>query len=181
MTETVELPPWAIVSDKRRAHIARVTALIDEWADAMRLDSAARQEWHDAARWHDALRDAPEALLRELATGFPVADANVLHGPAVEGRLRRDGEHRTGVLDAVRWHTIGHKGWTRTGKALFMADFLEPGRSFMRAERGYLAHQVPHDFEGTFREVVRIRLELTLRDGKPLFLETVDLWNSVRG
>jgi HD superfamily phosphohydrolase YqeK len=181
MTETVELPPWAIVSDKRRAHIARVAALIDEWAEAMRLDPAVRQEWHDAARWHDALRDAPEALLRELATGFPVADASVLHGPAAEGRLRRDGEHRTAVLDAVRWHTIGHKGWTRTGKALFMADFLEPGRSFMRAERGYLAHQVPHDFDGTFREVVRVRLEGTLRDGKPLFLETVDLWNSVRG
>jgi hypothetical protein len=40
---------------------------------------------------------------------------------------------------------------------------------------------VPHDFNGTFREVVRVRLEGTLRDGKPLFLETVDLWNSVRG
>ena len=181
MTETAELPPWAIVSDKRRAHIARVTALIDEWAEAMRLDAAVRQEWHDAARWHDALRDAPEALLRELAVGFPVADAGLLHGPAVEARLRRDGERRTAVLDAVRWHTIGHKGWTRTGKALFMADFLEPGRSFMRSERNYLAHQVPHDFDGTFREVVRIRLEWTLRDGKPLFLETVDLWNSVRG
>jgi HD superfamily phosphohydrolase YqeK len=181
MTETVELPPWAVVSDKRRAHIARVTALIDEWAEAMRLDPAVRQEWHDAARWHDALRDAPEALLRELATGFPVADAGLLHGPAVEARLRRDGEHRTAVLDAVRWHTIGHKAWTRTGRALFMADFLEPGRSFMRSERNYLAHQVPHDFDGTFREVVRIRLEWTLRDGKPLFLETVDLWNSVRG
>ncbi|HTA74365.1 MAG TPA: hypothetical protein VK733_08845 [Gemmatimonadaceae bacterium] len=181
MTETVELPPWAVVSDKRRAHIARVTALIDGWAEAMRLDPAERQEWHDAARWHDALRDAPEALLRELATGFPVADAGLLHGPAVEARLRRDGEHRTAVLDAVRWHTIGHKAWTRTGRALFMADFLEPGRSFMRSERNYLAHQVPHDFDGTFREVVRIRLEWTLRDGKPLFLETVDLWNSVRG
>jgi HD superfamily phosphohydrolase YqeK len=176
----IELPPWAEVSDKRRAHIARVTALIDEWSNAMRLDAAERQEWHDAARWHDALRDAPEETLRELVVGFPVVEANVLHGPAAEGRLRRDGERRTSVLDAVRWHTIGYKGWTRTGKALFMADYLEPGRNFMKAERAYYAHQVPHDFDGTFREVVRVRLEGTLRDGKPLFLETVELWNSVR-
>jgi len=180
MSETVDLPPWAMVSDKRRAHIARVTALIDEWSEAMRLAPAERQEWHDAALWHDALRDAPEAMLIELAIGFPVTDTNVLHGPAVEGRLRRDGERRTPVLEAVRWHTIGYKGWARTGKALFMADFLEPGRSFARAERAYLAHQVPHDFDGTFRQVVRTRLEWTLREGKPLFLETVDLWNSVR-
>jgi 2-amino-4-hydroxy-6-hydroxymethyldihydropteridine diphosphokinase len=180
MTETVELPPWAIVSDKRRAHIARVTALLDEWAASMRLDQGERQEWHDAGLWHDALRDAPEATLRELAIGFPVADTNVLHGPAAEGRLRQSGERRAPVLDAIRWHTIGYKGWTRTGKALFMADFLEPGRSFAKAERGYLAHQAPRDFDGTFRQVVRLRLEWTLREGKALFLETVDLWNSVR-
>jgi HD superfamily phosphohydrolase YqeK len=180
MTETIELPPWAMVSDKRRAHIARVTALLGEWSEALWLSDAERQEWHDAGRWHDALRDAPEAMLRELVKGFPLADENVLHGPAAEGRLRQDGERRSGVLDAVRWHTIGYKGWTRTGKALFMADFLEPGRSFAKAERNYLAHQVPHDFDGTFRQVVRARLEWTLREGKPLFLETVDLWNAVR-
>jgi HD superfamily phosphohydrolase YqeK len=180
MTEGLELPSWAVVSEKRRAHIARVTALLDEWAEVMVIGSAERQEWHDAGRYHDALRDAPEATLRELATGFPVADANVLHGPAVEGRLRLDGERRAGVLDAVRWHTIGHKDWTRTGRALYMADFLEPGRSFSRGERTYLADQVPHDFDGTFRQVVRMRLEWTLREGKPLFRETVELWNSVR-
>lgn len=180
MSDFIELPPWAVVSDKRRSHIARVTALLDEWAEAMLVDATERREWHDAGRWHDALRDAPEATLRELAIGFPVADANVLHGPAAEGRLRLGGECRTGVLNAIRWHTIGHKGWTRTGKALFMADFLEPGRAFAKAERGYLAQQVPHDFDGTFRQVVRMRLEWTLREGKPLFLETVELWNSVR-
>lgn len=176
----IELPSWAVVSDKRRAHIERVTALLDEWSAALLLSEAERQEWHDAGRFHDALRDAPEAMLRELARGFPVADTNVLHGPAVEGRLRQDGERRASVLEAVRWHTIGHKGWARAGKALFMADFLEPGRSFAKAERTYLAKHVPHDFDGTFRQVVRLRLEWTLREGKPLFLETVELWNSAR-
>jgi HD superfamily phosphohydrolase YqeK len=180
MSEEIDLPPWAMVSDKRRHHIARVTALIDEWGRALRLSDTERQEWHDAGRFHDALRDAPEIMLRELAAGFPVADANVLHGPAVEQRLRLDGDRRAGLLEAVRWHTIGHKGWSRTGQALFMADFLEPGRSFARAERAYLARHVPHDFGGTFREVVRIRLEWTLREGKPLFLETVELWNAIR-
>lgn len=180
MTEAIDLPLWAIVSDKRRAHIARVTALMDQWAMALRLSDAERQEWHDAGRFHDALRDAPEGMLRELASGFPVSEANLLHGPAVEARLRRDGERRTGLLEAVRWHTIGHQGWTRTGRALFMADFLEPGRSFARAEREYFARNVPQDFDGTFRQVVRLRLEWTLREGKPLFLETVELWNAVR-
>jgi hypothetical protein len=61
-----------------------------------------------------------------------------------------------------------------------MADFLEPGRSFAREERDALAAQVPHDFAGVFRRVVQWRLEWTVRDGKPLFPQSVDLWNAVR-
>jgi 2-amino-4-hydroxy-6-hydroxymethyldihydropteridine diphosphokinase len=61
-----------------------------------------------------------------------------------------------------------------------MADFLEPGRPFLRADSAFLAEHLPHDFDGVFRQVVRMRLEWTLREGKALFPETVGLWNQVR-
>jgi HD superfamily phosphohydrolase YqeK len=61
-----------------------------------------------------------------------------------------------------------------------MADFLEPGRSFSRRDRAFLATQVPHDFDGVFRQVLRARLEYALREGYTLFPETVALWNAVR-
>jgi HD superfamily phosphohydrolase YqeK len=104
----------------------------------------------------------------------------VLHGPAAAERLVRDGERRAGVLDAVRWHTVGCAGWDRTGRALFMADFLEPGRKFMQADRAFLAEQVPRDFDGVFRQVVRMRVEWTVREGRGLFPQTAELWNSIR-
>lgn len=167
------------MGDRRRDHIARVTALLDAWASALHLPTAEAQAWHDAGRWHDALRDADEATLRALTPGMdrPVA---VLHGPAAAARLAAEGERRPDVLDAVRWHTVGHGAWERTGRALYMADFLEPGRHFLAADRAFLARQLPHDFDGVFRQVVRMRLEWTLREGKALFPEAVDLWNSVR-
>ncbi len=84
------------------------------------------------------------------------------------------------MLDAVRYHTIGYLDWDRTGRALFMADFLEPGRNFARRDRAFLAAQVPTDFDGVFRQVLRARLEHSLREGFSLFPETVDLWNVVR-
>jgi HD superfamily phosphohydrolase YqeK len=176
-----ELPAWAQAGDKRRAHIARVTALLDRWASEMRLSGDDTRAWHDAGRWHDALRDAPEAELRELVRGTPFAAApgGVLHGPAAAARLERDGERRASVLGAVRWHTVGNAEWDRAGRALFMADFLEPGRAFMREDRAFLASHLPTDFDGVFRQVVRMRLEWTLREGKPLFPETALLWNSV--
>lgn len=181
-TGDVELPRWALVSDKRRAHIARVTELLDRWAQEMQIGPDEARAWHDAGRWHDALRDAPDELLIGRAAHGAFADSplNVLHGPAAAATLEAGGEAREGVLSAIRWHTVGSPTWDRTGRALFMADFLEPGRTFMQADRAFLASLLPRDFDGVFRQLVRMRLEWTLREGKALFAESVALWNSVR-
>jgi len=178
MSEPV-LPAWAEVGEKRRAHIARVTALLDRWAAQLRLAPDEAQAWHDAGRWHDALRDATPETLRTLADE-PDRPVETLHGPAAAVRLVRDGESRGDVLDAIRWHTVGFAGWSRVGRALYMADFLEPGRQFARADRAFLADHLVHDFDGVFRQVVRMRIEWTVREGKALFPETVALWNLVR-
>jgi 2-amino-4-hydroxy-6-hydroxymethyldihydropteridine diphosphokinase len=173
------LPEWAQVTEKRRAHIARVTALLDFWAGALGIEDGERQAWHDAGLWHDALRDASEETLRSL-TGDDERPVHILHGPAAAERLVRGGEARGELLDAIRWHTLGSATWGRTGKALYMADFLEPGRPFSRADRAFLAAHVTADFDGVFRQVVRARIEWTVREGKMLYPETADLWNSIR-
>lgn len=176
----LELPAWSIVSDKRLGHIQRVTGLLDDWARQLGLPPEEARAWHDAGRLHDALRDAPESVLRALAGDSPEYATEMLHGPAAAEQLRRDGERRAELLDAVRWHTVGSAKWGRLGRALYMADYLEPGRKFSRADRAYLAAQVPHDFDATFRQVVRNRLEWSLREGMRLYPEAVVLWNSVR-
>lgn len=175
----LDLPAWSIASPRRREHIARVTALLDQWAAAMQISAEEREAWHDAGRWHDALRDAEEPLLRELSLDDR-APVEILHGPAAAARLASIGESRHDVLEAIRWHTLGNPDWSRTGQALFMADFLEPGRKFMTAERAWLAQMVPGDFAGVFRQVVKVRLEWSLREGKGLHPETVAMWNAVR-
>ena len=177
---SVELPEWARVTEKRREHIQRVTALLDEWAARLALPDEERIAWRDAGRLHDALRDAPEALLRELGGDSPDYPIEMLHGPAAAEQMQRDGERRAEVLDAVRFHTVGSAQWGRLGRALYMADYLEPGRKFSRGDRAYLAAQVPYDFDATFRQVVRARLEWSLREGMRLYPEAVVLWNSVR-
>lgn len=175
----VELPEWAVVTAARRAHIERVAALLAEWAAEMRVGASEAAAWHDAARWHDALRDAPEDQLRALAPD-EVYSGPVLHGPAAAARLAAEGERRQEVLDAVRYHTLGCAAWGRVGRALYMADYLEPGRAFGQADRAFLAAHVAHDFDGVFRQVVRQRLEWALREGNALYPETIALWNSVR-
>ena len=176
---SIELPGWARVSPNRVRHIERVTALLTLWAAQMGVDQAEAIQWLDAGRWHDALRDAPEPELRAIV-GDPAMHAALLHGPAAAIRLRDDGERREDVLEAIAHHTVGHPEWSRTGRALYMADYLEPGRPFARTERAFIAAQVPHDFRGAFREVVRNRLEWSVRESVELHGQTIELWNSVR-
>ena len=175
----VDLPPWAKVSEKRRRHIVSVTTLLAQWADVMGIPSEERAAWLDAGVFHDALKDAPDDELYALV-GDVAYEPQMIHGPAAAAYLERLGERRQSVLDAVRYHTVGYLDWDRTGRALYMADFLEPGRKFSQRDRAFLAEQVPHDFDGVFRQVVRARLEWSLHEGYSLFPETVSLWNATR-
>ena len=177
--QRLELPAWSIATDKRRSHIARVVALLRAWAEALKLPTVEVQAWTDAGAWHDALRDADEPTLR-ADTGDLTRPFEMLHGPATAIRLAALGEIRREVLDAIRWHTVGQTSWSRVGRALYMADFLEPGRAFMQADRAFLASCVPLAFDQVFRQVVRMRLEWAIREGKGLAPETVALWDSVR-
>ncbi len=175
----VDLPGWAQVSELRLEHIHRVTMLLGAWAAAMRLSAEETRMYIDAGRFHDALRDAPEKQLREITNDYDSPES-VLHGPAAAICLERDGESRRPLLDAIRHHTVGFIGWNSVGKALYMADYLEPGRKFSKADRNFLATMVPQSFDQVFRQVVRMRLEWTLREGMAIFPEAAALWNSVR-
>jgi HD superfamily phosphohydrolase YqeK len=162
----VSLPGWAVVSPTRRAHIERVVALLGRWADASRLAPAERARWLRAAWLHDALRDVP--AIDELA-----------HGPLAADRAAAEGESDRGVLAAVRFHSIGHAAWDDAGKALYLADYLEPGRSFDAAARAALAARVPTEREAVLREVAARRIAWVIESGWPLVPETVGFWNAL--
>nr|MDP2470246.1 HD domain-containing protein [Candidatus Palauibacterales bacterium] len=62
-----ELPAWAQCSSARRAHGVRVGDLLEEWARELGLSADDRTRWRAAGVLHDALKDAPEGELAELA------------------------------------------------------------------------------------------------------------------
>lgn len=166
----MSLPAWAQASPERRAHIERVVGLLQTWADAMGVDAKGRDRWLRAGWLHDALRDA--------ALGDPRA-----HGPAAADRAAAAGERDRGVLDAVRFHTIGSAEWDDVGRMLYLADYLEPGRDGSTADgdRAELARAVPTQRDAVLREVARRRIDWVLRSGWPLPAETVAFWNSLVG
>jgi 2-amino-4-hydroxy-6-hydroxymethyldihydropteridine diphosphokinase len=103
----------------------------------------------------------------------------LLHGPASAARAETEGETDRGVLDAVRYHSLGYAEWDMPGRALYCADFLEPGRSFDRVGRAAIANRFPADPRGVLYEVARRRLAYSIEFGWPIPESTFRFWNSL--
>ena len=130
-------------SPARREHIERVAELAAplgaaRWA----CPSSERHRWLRAVWLHDALRDAPEEELERWAPSTP-GPPELRHGPASAARAKAEGETDRGVLDAVRYHSIGLAEWDMVGRMLYCADYLEPGRKLEREWRAELAARLP--------------------------------------
>jgi HD superfamily phosphohydrolase YqeK len=171
------LPAWAVVTPERVEHIQRVAELAAGWAEYLGVPDSERNRWLRAVWLHDALRDAPVPELEKWAGSTP-GPPELRHGPASAARARAEGEDDRGVLDAVRYHSLGLAEWDMVGRILYCADYLEPGRAFQRQERAQLAERFPDDITGVLREVARSRLIHTVESGWPILDPTLRFWNS---
>ncbi len=172
------LPDWTVMSQERLRHTQRVATLVDRWAEAMLAPETERQRWLKAVWLHDALRDAPEAQLLALAPATP-GPLHLRHGPASAALAKAHGETDRGVLDAVRFHSIGLAEWDMTGRVLYCADYLEPGRTHDQEERAALATAFPTDPRGVVRQVAERRMVHLIRSGWPIPEPTYRFWNSL--
>jgi 2-amino-4-hydroxy-6-hydroxymethyldihydropteridine diphosphokinase len=168
-----------VVSSERLAHIERVAALVARWAEEMGVPDSERNRWLRAVWLHDALRDAPLEELERWAPSIP-GPPGLRHGPASAARAKAEGETDRGVLDAVRYHSVGLAEWDMVGRVLYCADHLEPGRDHDRPRKDALVARFPGDPSGVLREVAQARLARAVASGWPLPDPTVRLWNSLQ-
>ncbi len=148
------------------AHVRRMVALLNEWAEEIEVSQEERRRWLTACWLHDALRDA------ELPDG-------ITHGAAAAELAASHGESDRGVLSAVRYHSVGHPRWDDVGKMLYLADFLEPGRKSRRKQRAQLAKRVPRDPDGVLRQILAHQIASRLRRQRPVDPRTIEFWNSL--
>jgi HD superfamily phosphohydrolase YqeK len=175
-----ELPAWAVASDERRHHMRRVATLLGSWADSLGLSGQDRGRWTAAGYLHDALRDAPvEDLRPRVPPGLAGLPGRILHGPAAAERLRAEGVADGELLLAVAHHTLGHPALGTLGRALYAADFLEPGRDLLNDWRAGLRDRMPGELEAVVREVVGARIVHLVERRSAMRSETVGFWNAL--
>ena len=172
------LPDWAVARKKRRAHMARVAALLREWGEVRGDNPLDVDRWSAAGYLHDALRDAdPDELRGALSNPLDRLPDEVIHGPATADRLRRGGVTDGPLLTAVAFHTLGSPDFDDIGKALYVADFLEPGRKVQPKWRARLRDEMPEGLDSVARAVVGKRVQFLIKKRRPVPPETLGLWN----
>lgn len=177
-----ELPSWTVAGAQRREHMARVSGLMGTWADEAGLASDERARWRAVGYLHDVLREGAPAELRTLVPPeHRELPAPLLHGPAGAERLRVAGVLDGEVLTAVAWHTTGDTRFRALGRALYAADFLEPGRTFLPEWRAELRERMPDDAERVVREIVASRITNLVSKGRPVIPRTLQFWNQLAG
>ncbi len=95
------------------------------------------EEGYVASIAHDMARELPAEQVKQIARedGLPLLNEELdrpvlLHGRAAAVLLQHSwGETRDSVLDAVRWHTQGHPQMGDLAKIIYIADYIETGRS----------------------------------------------------
>jgi 2-amino-4-hydroxy-6-hydroxymethyldihydropteridine diphosphokinase len=177
-----EIPDWAEVTEERREHLRRVGALMGGWARALGLGESNVVRFAAAGCLHDVLRDArPDSLRPCVPPDLSTLPDPLLHGPAAAGRLRVAGVDDGELLFAVSYHTLGHERFGGLGRALYAADFLDPGREFLVEWRAGLRERSPADLTGVVREILSARIRQDMEELRPLRPETVGFWNSMAG
>ena len=172
------LPDWAVARKKRRAHIARVAALLREWSELRGDDPRDVQRWTAAGYLHDVLRDAnPDKLRAALSRPLDHLPDEVIHGPAAADRLRLGGVTDEPLLTAIAFHTLGSPDFDDIGKALYVADFLEPGRKVQPKWRARLREEMPEGLDSVLQAVVGKRVQFLVKKRRPVPVETLGLWN----
>jgi len=177
-SSSLSFPPWARISTARMRHVEGVVGLLEDWAKALGAADEEVERWRRAALLHDAVKDAPSddlAALADVSWGVP----KLLHGPAAAVLAERAGETDPGVLDAVRYHSVGWAAWDEVGRMLYAADYLEPGRRGLPAALARLREGFVDDPAAGLRDVARLRIGHHLRKRHRLLPETVAFWNAL--
>jgi 2-amino-4-hydroxy-6-hydroxymethyldihydropteridine diphosphokinase len=86
-----------------------------------------------------------------------------------------DGE----LLVALTYHTVGHASLGTLGRALYAADFLEPGRAFLPEWRAGLRARMPQQLDAVTRDIVAARVNHLVDRGLELLPDTVEFWNAL--
>lgn len=165
---------------RRFAHVMGVEGLAVALGHQWGIDA---EKLMLAALLHDYMKAEKKEVLRGLLDtieDFPVTDEDYLHDNLWHGQVAAQvakdefGVKDREILEAIYFHTTGRAGLGPVGLALYVADTLEPTRTFPGVEQAR-RRILPLTLEQAALEVSAIKLDLLLQKKHPIHSLTLGM------
>lgn len=134
---------------------------------------------------HDCAKNIPaeEALVLCERLGIELDEAERLNPALIHAPLGAElaqtefGIHDEEIKNAIRYHTVGRAGMSLLEKVIYLADMIEPGRSFEGVEA--LRKAVEVSLDKALYEALKQSILHNAARGRIIHTGTVDAYNDL--
>lgn len=167
----------------RYEHVLRVAELAKVLAKRYGIsehDAEQAALYHDVAKCMD--KETLRKLLKEANADKRLFDFHheLWHGPVGAMIAEQEfGVTNPDVLNAVRYHTTGRAGMSSLEKVIFIADLIEPGRTFPGVEE--LREKVNEDIEEAMAACIAHSISYLVSRKAAIFPDSFECYNECLG
>lgn len=162
-----------VLSKKRYDHCVRVMETSFEIFDAWELPDTKRVAMAWASLFHDCAKENPSAKMKEWIDqgpapfGMELLDTPALVHATVGSIILQQAYdiNDDEILSAVAYHSTGHADQSPIGWIVYIADILEPGRTFIEGRETFLKTVKKDPLEG-LRQVTDLRHSISSGKGR---------------
>ncbi|MCR2820467.1 bis(5'-nucleosyl)-tetraphosphatase (symmetrical) YqeK [Lederbergia panacisoli] len=136
-----------------------------------------------AAIFHDYAKLLPIYELKKILIEAGEDDRLLLyhpelwHGPAASALLKKEFSiDNEDILNAIRYHTTGRANMTHLEKIIYLADYIEPGRSFPGVEETRELAEI--DIDQAVLKAISNTISFLVSKNAAIFPDTLDAYNS---
>ncbi|WP_096201338.1 bis(5'-nucleosyl)-tetraphosphatase (symmetrical) YqeK [Bacillus sp. FJAT-45350] len=169
------------LTDHRYQHTIGVMATAVELSKRYGVDEKKAETaaiFHDYAKFRD--KDEMRSIIIEQ--GFPEVflhyGTELLHAPCGAYLVKKEvGIIDQEILDAIYYHTTGRQGMTQLEKVVYLADYIEPGRSFKGVDE--VRELAKQDLDKAIIQSIVNTISFLMKKGQPIFPETLATYNEL--
>lgn len=170
------------LSQKRYQHTKRVLTTALELAQRYDVDE---EETMLAAVFHDYAKYRPLDEMshiikqKELPIDLLSFHHELWHGPVASILVETEiGITNQRVKDAIYWHTTGRGNMSELEKVVYLADYIEPGRSFPGLS--LIQKKAKEDLDEACFMAVRNTIQFLLERERLIYPETINMYNHLK-
>lgn len=171
-----------MLKPKRFEHSIHVAEEAEKMARRFDADP---QKAYIAGLVHDCAKNMPEDEMLKRCTQYGITlswiekrNSALIHAPLGAQIAREEFFiEDIDILNAIAYHTVGRAGMSILEKIIYVADMIEPGRSFPGVDR--LRKEAQTDLDHTALLCIESAVKCNLERRSLIHPGTIDMWNDL--